>query len=149
MIATYFHSVSFSLLKCTFVHDMFPLSRFFCSCLTISIVSLSSCTQNSDIDLEDGNKKKKAVKLLRHFQMHKPKLAPSSSSLRPTQRCVSSSPCAVLLALQQPSVFVLRLVIDPFWSPARINAAQVNLNFRAARLVPPAILDCVSITSAG
>lgn len=53
-----------------------------------------------------------------------------------------------------PSVLVLRacifssyvclcwgFVIDPFWSPACINAPQVNLNFRAARPAPPIILE--------
>lgn len=62
-------------------------------------------------------------------------------SLKWTQICVSSGPCAALLYLQQLCVFVWRLEINPSWSPARINAPQVNLNFRAARPAPPASLD--------
>lgn len=62
MIATFFRSVFFCQLKCLFVLDMFPLSDivllFFFSCLTVSIISLSSYTENSDIDLEDGKNKK-------------------------------------------------------------------------------------------
>lgn len=128
---------------------------FCCSCLSASIFSLSSYTENSDIDLEDGNKKKKNK--LWCFSDTSRRTSTNCSLAHPllnwtlfcdplwNEHRSAFPPDPVLrlccLSPQQPCVFMLRLVIDPSWSLARINAPQVNLNFRAARPAPPASLD--------